>query len=81
MKEHMKYFLLVYDQRSGLIQPIREFPGSAVEQALERRFELERDYRDQPDIEVVVLSARSTEDLGRTHARYFKSVRELAAAT
>jgi hypothetical protein len=76
----MKYFLLVYDQRSGLIEPPREFPGSSVSSALEQRFELERSYRDHPDIEVVVLSAQSTEDLKRTHARYFKSVRELATA-
>lgn len=77
----MKYFLLVYDRRSGLVGPVKEFPGSAAAEALERRFEMERVYRDQPDIEVVVLSARSTQDLLRTHARYFKSVQELATAS
>jgi hypothetical protein len=38
----------------------------------------ERKFRDQLDIEVVVLGAESREALGRTHSRAFKDVRELA---
>ena len=34
-----------------------------------------------PDAEVVVLGADSRSDLEKTHARYFKNLRELAAAS
>jgi len=43
----------------------------------ERRFALEREHRLEPHIEVVLLGARSEDVLKRTHARYFKTVREL----
>jgi hypothetical protein len=45
--------------------------------ALARRFDLEREYRLEPHIEVVLLYARSQDVLRRTHARYFKTVQEL----
>jgi hypothetical protein len=38
---------------------------------------LEREHRLEPHIEVVLLGARSEDVLKRTHARYFKTVREL----
>jgi len=47
---------------------------------MERRSEEERAHKDDSDVEVVLLTASSREALIRTHARYFKSVPELAAA-
>lgn len=76
----MKYFLLVYHQPSGRLEHEEEFSDAARGAALERRFELERQYRTTPEFEVVLLGARTKKDLLQTHARYFKSVRELAAS-
>jgi hypothetical protein len=45
-----------------------------------RRVKEEMAHKDEPDIEVILLTASSPEALLRTHARYFKSVPELAAA-
>jgi hypothetical protein len=48
--------------------------------AMDRRLDEERAHKDDPDVEVVLLTASSREALIRTHARYFKSMPELAAA-
>lgn len=76
----MKYFLLVYGQRTGSLTA-EEYPAGAGHIALERRFELERMHRSDPSVEVVLLAASSYEDLQRTHGRYFKSAKDLASAT
>jgi hypothetical protein len=46
---------------------------------MERRFELERQEREDPNIEVIVLGAESLEALHRTHGRYFKTLGQLLA--
>jgi hypothetical protein len=74
----MWHFLLVYDRLQG--QVIRHKAFRASDQALEARFAAEREFRGQPDIEVVVLTAKSLASLNRTHSRYFKGVQELARA-
>ena len=56
----------------------RRFDAPGI--ALSARFEAEREFRDQPDVEVVVLGADSWDALKHTHARYFSSVQELARA-
>ena len=68
----MKQFVIVFDRRQGTILKSLEFSEARREAALQRRFALEREYRDQPDVEVVALGAASMEDLKRTHTRYFK---------
>jgi hypothetical protein len=75
----MKYFLLVYDQRNQRVLDVENY-GEDGAAALARRFELDRQYAAEPAIEVVLLSAESEAALSRTHARYFKSVGELAEA-
>jgi len=74
----MRYFLLVYEQRIGQVTKIEEYPRAAAKVALDRRFELETEHRSDPAIEVVLLGAASREALLKTHARYFKTARELA---
>ncbi len=73
----MPQFLVVYNQLTGEVE-LSEYADDAREEALERRFALERDHRLEPHIEVVLLGARSEDVLKRTHTRYFKTVRELA---
>lgn len=72
----MPQFLIVYNQLTGKVE-LSEYADEARVAALERRFALEREHRLEPHIEVVLLGARSEDVLRRTHARYFKTVREL----
>ena len=65
----LKHYLLVYDRRAGRVLSQREFPSQAA--AMHARFESERLHRGNADIEIVVLGASSSQDLKRTHARYF----------
>lgn len=74
----MKYYLIVYDQATGLLIEFREFEQQDRAAALEARFKLEQDRLNQPSVEVVVLGGESRADLERTHARYFKSITEMA---
>ena len=72
----MAYFLLVYDRSSGQLVRQLSFDDDAT--ALRGRFDAEREFKEQPNIEIVALSAASEEDLRRTHARYFLRLDELA---
>lgn len=74
----MHHYLVVYDRRSGKILEHASYRDSS--RALAARFDAERVHRGQPEIEVVVLGAGSWEELTRTHARYFRDARELAAS-
>lgn len=73
----MAHFLLVYDRSSGELVRQRSFKDGAA--ALRARFQAEHEFKDQPNIEIVALSAASEADLRRTHARYFLGLNELAA--
>jgi hypothetical protein len=72
------HYLVVYDRRRGKILKHASYYDS--NRALNARFDAEREYRGQQDIEVVVLSAESWQSLAHTHARYFKGAQELAEA-
>ena len=76
----MKYFVLIYDQLAGRLLDVENYGPEGAAAALARRFELDRQYAAKPKVEVVLLSAESEEALRQTHARYFKSVNELAQA-
>lgn len=73
----MAYFLLVYDQSTGELVQLTPYSDAERDSALAARFELEREHRLEPHIEVVVLGARDEETLRKTHARYFQTVHEL----
>lgn len=72
----MPQFLIVYNQNTGDVT-VDRFEDDARELAQARRFALESQHRLEPHIEVVLLGARSEAVIRRTHARYFKTVREL----
>ncbi len=75
----MPYFLLVYDQLQGKLLEFQEFQDDERLEALKARFEREIHTLRESHLEVVVLGASSRLALERTHARYFKSPREIAA--
>jgi hypothetical protein len=72
-------FLIVYNQRTGNVS-VDEYSDAERDAAVARRFELERAFRLEPHMEVVLLVARTRNDLERTHARYFRDFRELIAS-
>jgi hypothetical protein len=74
----VKSFLLVYDRHAGTLLECQEFTGAERERALQERFDRERRYRTDPNIEVVVVTAASREVLEHTHGRYFKTIEQLA---
>ncbi len=77
----MKYFLLVYDRDSArLVEEPRAYEAGEQEQAFRDRLDRELRERDHPNMEVVLLVADSRKQLETTHARYFKTEREIAAA-
>ena len=73
----VRQFVLVYDQREGHLLSIEDFADS--EAGMNRRYELERKYRDESTIEVVMLGAESEEQIRRTHSRYFQTPGEILA--
>jgi len=72
----MPQFLIIYNEQTGDVD-VTSYTDDERAAARARRFELERAHRLEPHIEVVLLSAPSEDVVRRTHARYFKSVREL----
>jgi hypothetical protein len=75
----MKQYLVRYRRSTGHLLEFEDV-GTDRAVAMDRRFAAERAHKDDPDIEVVILTASSREALMGTHARYFKTVHELAAA-
>ena len=74
----MRMFLLIYDRTKGELLSLKEFDEPARAEALTERFQVEASKRDKPQIEVVLLSAETLEDLKQTHSRYFESLRSLS---
>lgn len=74
----MNHFLVVFDRSTGKV--VRKEFFHDRNEALAARFEAERQNSEAPDIEVVVLGARSWADVKRTHGRYFKGIGQLAAS-
>lgn len=70
--------MLVYRRSTGELLKFEELDSDRAD-ALKRRAEWERRQKDDPEVEVVVLSAKSREALMQTHGRYFKRVGQLAA--
>lgn len=62
-------WLIVYQRSKGLLLRCEEHPDS--QEALSKRFELEREHAGDRDLEIVVLSAETLQDVYKTHSRYF----------
>lgn len=67
----MKDFVLIYNRISGALR-LSEFDDPA--EAVRVRLEREKEYRDDPNTEVVLVTAESLDDIKKTHSRYFMDV-------
>ena len=75
----MTQYLVRYRRSTGDLLEFEDL-GTDRAAAMDRRAQEEKASKDDSDVEVVLLTASSREALIRTHARYFKSVPELAEA-
>jgi hypothetical protein len=66
----LKHFLVVFDVRRAHAE-VEEF-DSDYDAAIQAYDERESQFRDHPDIEVVLLSSDSIESVYRTHGSYFE---------
>jgi predicted DNA-binding WGR domain protein len=62
--------VVVYDRSAASVTDQVEYLDDPAA-AFAKRLELERAYRKRGDVEVVLVSARSFDDLKKSHARYF----------
>jgi hypothetical protein len=74
----VNHYLVVFDRSQGKVRRHKQYADRNA--AIEARFKAEREHAGNPDIEVVVLGARSWDDVKRTHSRYFKRLDQLAAS-
>ncbi len=72
---NVKYYLIEYDRVAGKV--VRKECFDDVASAMSERFRREREL-EPGTLEIVVLGAKSEEELVSTHASYFKSAAELA---
>ncbi len=71
-------FLIEYDRPKGRIANFLRFDDSQRREAEDSRLKIELDLnRRGVDHEVVLLEARSEDELRRTHRRYFADLAEL----
>jgi len=66
----MAQFLLVYRRSTGELLEWEDLGEDRVA-AAKRRAERERQEKDDPDLEVIVVSAADRKTVMQTHARYF----------
>jgi hypothetical protein len=71
----MAHFLLIYDRTAGKLLRQAEFESDVA--ALDARFAAEGEYGVQGNIEIVVVSAASEQELKRSHGRYFLTDEQL----
>lgn len=63
------HFLIVFDRDAQNVLEANRFTDG--EEAAERYAAMERQYGDQPDIEIVLVGSDSIETVRRTHGNYF----------
>lgn len=72
----MSRFLVVFDRSLGRVLEVRQL--DSLRSSSIARLDAEDVYRENAEVEVVVLTAFSEGDLRRTHARYFDDFEHLA---
>ena len=62
--------VVVYDRTTAMVIELKSYVGNSAA-AFAQRLEFEREFRTRGDVEVVLLSASTMDDLRISHARYF----------
>ncbi|MHB8692483.1 MAG: hypothetical protein ACYDHH_14685 [Solirubrobacteraceae bacterium] len=74
MSYESNYYLLIYEAATRRLQ-IEDFGAESAAAASTYSIR-EREYRDKPDIEVVLVGADSLETVKKTHSHYFATSTE-----
>jgi hypothetical protein len=70
-------FLVIYDRRGGQLIDFKTYEDDQVVRANADRLHSEIENATNGDIEIVILRSDSEEQVRRTHARYFQTLKEL----
>lgn len=70
MMGRIQHFLLVFNHAEGRLIEETKF-GEARDRAVAAYAEREETYRDQPEIEIVLIGSDSLKTVRRTHANYY----------
>ena len=62
--------VVVYDRSAALVIEAKAYSGDS-QAAFAKRLELERAFRKRTDVEVVLVSGTTMDDLKKSHGRYF----------
>lgn len=75
----MSRFLVVFDRSHGRVMEVRQL--DPMDRSSRARQDAEDEFKGTDDVEVVILTASSKDNLRRTHARYFDDFARLASQT
>ena len=71
MSQAIKHFLIVFDHEAGrLSEPVTEF-GEDSQAAVAAYSAKERELKDRPRVEIVLVGSDSLQTVKLTHANYF----------
>ena len=76
----IQHFLLVFDHAAGALSEETRF-GEERERAVQAYAECESKFRDQPEIEIVLIGSDSLKTVRRTHANYYDGTVSAGGAT
>jgi len=71
-------FVVEYDRQKMVLLSLDSFDDDRPSEAMRRKLDLELLHANDQNVEVALFQSSSESMLRRTHARYFRSARELA---
>ena len=71
-RSDIKNFLLVFDRKQGRLVQQDDF-GADIDTAIAEYQRLEREHRDDPTYDIVLVGSDSIETVKVTHASYFRT--------
>ena len=80
MASVVMHFLLVFDHSNAKLICVREF-GTDLAAAVRAYGEMEKEHRDNADIDILLVGSDSLETVKVTHANYFDGTAGLAKPT
>jgi len=74
----MQHFLLIYDHHKQELRASRQFGEKQSDEATIAYQDAEAQFRDDQDVEIVLIGADSLATIHKTHGHYFQGADRLA---
>jgi len=74
----IQHFLLVFNHEAGKLVDQRDF-GSNLEKAVAEYTRLEREFKDSPMMDIVLVGSDSIDTVRITHANYFDGTAKVSS--